>query len=82
MTSFCLSECVDSQQVAAMAQTFADMYARIQPLISPDLYGHHVVINVMSGEHFVAATRAAAFEIAKGTLGSTDYCWSRQIGPL
>jgi hypothetical protein len=82
MTSFCHSECVESQQVAAMAQTFADMYARIQPLIAPDLYGQHVVINVMSGVHFVAATRSEAFEIARGRLGTTDYCWSRQIGPL
>jgi hypothetical protein len=36
----------------------------------------------MSGVHFVAATRSEAFEIARGRLGTTDYCWSRQIGPL
>lgn len=82
MTSLHQNDNADRKEVAALARSFEKIYARLRPKLEPDLDGQHVVIQVKTGEHFVARTRQQALAKAAKALGSTDYCWSRKIGAL
>lgn len=81
MTSLHQDDNADRKEVAALARSFEKIYARLRPELA-GFVGQHVVIQVKTGEYFVARTRHQALAKAAKALGSTDYCWSRRIGAL
>jgi hypothetical protein len=78
----------DTNKPATAAETerngarFDSLYREKRRLFGPSVAGKYVVIQIQTGQFLIAGTARAALERARVEFGSTDWCWTRQIGPL